>query len=273
MDDLGAAIRARRLALGLSLEALSARAGCAKSYLSTIENGRRAHPPSEEVVRRIAAALETEPERLLRLARWQATPALIREEVGQMQAQNHLAGRLVSLLRQNGLDSAHASGELRRLVDSLDPDRRGGGNIEPGPPVRRIPLINNVAAGYPREFTDLGYPARVADEYVAAPGIADEDAFAARVVGDSMAPEYHEGDIVIFSPERDTPPGSDCFVRFEDDAETMFKRIFFERGGAGEERIRLQPLNNRYPPRVEDRERIAGMYAAAYVVRAVAGGA
>ena len=109
----------------------------------------------------------------------------------------------------------------------------------------RVPVINKVAAGYPTEFTDLGYPARVADEYVAVPGVHDADAFAARVCGESMLPEYREGDVVVFSPMLDAVHGSDCFVRFSDDAgthdgggefgsgggqagETTFKRVFFE---------------------------------------------
>src|SRR6185295_1886767 len=91
----------------------------------------------------------------------------------------------------------------------------------------QVPLINSVAAGYPREFTDLGYPARVAAEYVRSPGIDDPDAFAARVVGDSMAPDYREGDVVVFSPARPVKSGTDCFVRLERDDMMTFKRVVF----------------------------------------------
>jgi phage repressor protein C with HTH and peptisase S24 domain len=126
-------------------------------------------------------------------------------------------------------------------------------------------LINKVAAGYPREFTDLGYPARIADEYVRCPDVTDPDAFAARVVGDSMMPDYREGDVVVFSPTRDVKDGNDCFVRLERDAETTFKRVYFE----GEGRLRLQPLNARYSPRVVNREDVGGLYAAVSVIRRV----
>ncbi len=165
-----------------------------------------------------------------------------------------------------------------------------------------VPVVNSVQAGYPREFTDLGYPARVADEYVSVPGVTDPDAFAARVCGDSMEPEYREGDIVIFSPMVDAVEGTDCFVRLERDDETTFKRVFFALGGEagagggegaggedGDRRredgvddggggagvsIRLQPLNSRYPPRVVAREEVSGMYRAVCVIRrlGVAGG-
>jgi repressor LexA len=129
-------------------------------------------------------------------------------------------------------------------------------------------VINSIAAGYPAEFTDLDYPASIADEYIACPDVTDPDAFAARVVGDSMAPQYGEGEIVVFSPALPTPSGSDCFVRLDPDNETTFKRVYYEDDGRT---IRLQPLNNAYPPRLVPREHVTGIYAAAYVMRKVGG--
>ena len=79
--------------------------------------------------------------------------------------------------------------------------------------------------------------------------------------------QYREGDVVVFSPAQPTPDGCDCFVRFEADGDTTFKRVFFE--GRNGRRIRLQPLNPQYPVRVVDREEVAGMYAAISVVRPV----
>jgi transcriptional regulator with XRE-family HTH domain/SOS-response transcriptional repressor LexA len=172
----------------------------------------------------------------------------------------------------------------RRASVSAAQPASGVGGIAGYLPVE-VPLINSVAAGYPTEFTDLGYPARVADEYVRVPDVRDPDAFAARVVGDSMEPVYREGDIVVFSPAKALVEaggaaglgargasgggGVDCFVRLEPDHESTFKRVYFERGAAGEELIRLQPLNPKYPPRVVPREQVAGLYAAVSVTRAV----
>ncbi|MDX2145925.1 MAG: S24 family peptidase [Planctomycetota bacterium] len=204
------------------------------------------------------------------------------------------------------LDEAYHSGELRRLIEKLDggsgdglmmleSEGRGGerisgrgsggtggganagvgggaGGVSMGAPVGlpvEVPLINSVAAGYPREFTDLGYPARSAGEYVRCPEVSDPDAFAARVVGDSMSPEYREGDIVVFSPARLIKSGMDCFARLEPDQETTFKRVYFDTDEAGGVLIRLQPLNNRYPPKVVPREGVAGLYAAVSVIRKI----
>lgn len=265
MLTLGQAMRARRERLGRSLKQVADEVGCARSYLSTIENDRRDRPPSETLLRRLERSLGFEEGALLALCWWQRTPPLVRQEVREMQRRSDLAIRLAALLSREGVDAAHRSGELQELVEQLAP----APDVEPAALPVRIPIINKVAAGYPREFTDLGYPAQVADEYVSAPEVADPDAFAARVVGDSMAPQYCEGDIVVFSPEAPTPSGSDCFVRLARDDETTFKRVYFERDDAGGERIRLQPLNSAFPPRVEGREDVAGLYAAVYVIRPV----
>lgn len=271
-ERLGQAVRARRQEQRLSLDALAARVGCSKSYLSEIETGR-VGPPGEAIVRRLEETLAFEPGALLRLADLQATPGPIRAELEELRRRQTAADRLAALVREArgpagpSLDEAYRSGELRALIDRLSPPHERG----PAPvdlPLE-VPLINKVAAGYPTEFTDLGYPARVADEYVRCPDLADPDAFAARVVGDSMEPDYREGDIVIFSPARDVRNGADCFARLAPDDETTFKRAFFETGPAGEERIRLQPLNPAYPPRTLPREEVVGLYAAVSVQRPI----
>ncbi len=167
---------------------------------------------------------------------------------------------MVAGLRQ-ALDSEDPQGALRKLVE------QSTSNVDtPLPLERRIPVINSIAAGYPQEFTDLDYPVSIADEYIACPDVRDVNAFAARVVGDSMEPEYREGEIVVFSPAAPTPSGSDCFVRLERDSETTFKRVYIEDEG---KTIRLQPLNSAYPPRLVMREDVGGMYAAAYVMRKI----
>ena len=121
-------------------------------------------------------------------------------------------------------------------------------------------MINRVAAGYPSGFTDLDYPARVADDYVSAP-VTDPDAFAATVVGGSMLPEYRAGDIVIFSPATEVDDGADCFVRIEPDHETTFKRVYFDHANG---LIRLQPLNPSFEARVLPRDQVAGLYRAVW---------
>ena len=313
---LGDVIRERRHALGLTLQDVAERVECAKSYLSSIETGRRG-APTDEVLARLERALQMEVGALVEAAQWSRTPAAVRRNVRgivgrlstEQDAARKSADRLGQILMRSGmddggkirgaLDEAYRSGELRKLIEKLTTGEvrgdekevdegaksvgaagvatagvsavlksRGDVAVMKNLP-REVPLINRVAAGYPREFTDLGYPARVADEYVRCPDLDDADAFAARVVGDSMMPVYQEGDVVVFSPARVIKDGMDCFARLEPDDETTFKRVFFQMSEGGEELIRLQPLNAAYPPRVLPRERVAGLYAAVTVMRKI----
>lgn len=264
-DAFGATLRARRIACGLSLEGLASRAGCSRSHISSMETGAR-RPPSDDLLERLEEALRA-PGELRKAAQWESTPPSIREELEAHR-------RVTQLIRRGSLDALYASGKLQELVDGLQGGGGGGKGdgprgVEPAHLPFEVPLINSVTAGYPAEFTDLGYPARHADEYVRVPDLEDPDAFAARVVGDSMEPNYREGDVVVFSPARSISPGDDCFARLEPDHESTFKRVYFEESDGGGEMIRLQPTNNAYPPRIVPRENVAGLYAAVFVMRKI----
>lgn len=273
---IGNVIRRARLDADLTLVATADRVGCAKSYLSAVENGHKG-PPSPELLRRLERVLRMAPEELTRLAAWSQTPKQVRDELVALSVRDRNARKLAELIGSGGidatgrvrgsLDEAYQSGELQRLVEHVGGEVPAM-HVEAALPME-VPLINCVTAGYPTDFTDLGYPARVADEYVRCPGLGDPDAFAARVVGDSMSPEYREGDIVVFSPAREIADGADCFVRLAPDHESTFKRIYFERDDADREIIRLQPINNRYRPALYERERVEGLYRAVSVTRSV----
>lgn len=300
---LGQLLRSHRKGLGLTLDELAARVGRAKSYLSQLENDRR-RPPRDVVLIELERALDLPPGTLLAAVRWTQTHPIVRREVSLLQSDRDRRDRMLRQLREivtsngarpddqstNALDRAYRSGELRALVDRLVPPDSGPAQTGPHGERRpidgglphtglgaavafslslEVPVINRVAAGYPREFTDLGYPARVADEYVRCPDLTDPDAFAARVVGESMSPNYAEGDIVIFSPAKPIKDGCDCFVRLEPDHETTFKRIYSETDQAGHAVIRLQPLNSAFPPRTLRREQVAAMFAAVNVIKKI----
>lgn len=311
---LGTRIRSARLRKGLTLQDLATTVGCAKSYLSQLETGfRPGSGVSHALLARLERGLDLGEGDLVFVAQWEATPGPVRRELARAESRRRAAAdQLRELLSRRSapapstdhtLDDLYRSGRLRELIDQIaDPDPA---HADPAPSTQfrgleaislavEVPLINSVAAGYPCDFTDLGYPARVADEYVRVPDVRDADAFAARVVGDSMMPDYREGDIVVFSPARQLKDGMDCFVRLEPDHQSTFKRIFFESAAPAPpvppdapgshapahadrdgpdalsgELIRLQPLNPRYPPMTLPRERVAGLYAAVSVTRMV----
>lgn len=280
--EFAKALAQRRRGLGLSLAQLGERVGCAKSYLSGIETGRRG-PPTAAIIERLERALGVEPGTLVALASWDQTPSAIRDDLTQLRRRDRKARQLAQMLASSAsegvsLDELYASGRLRSAIDRISPPAQrdapgatglGAPVADPGMLPMEVPVINKVTAGYPADFTDMGFPARVGDEYIRTPDLHDPDAFAARVVGDSMEPDYREGDIVVFSPARPVGDGADCFVRFEPDHESTFKRVYFQRDEGGNELIRIQPINNRYPPRTVAREQVAGLYAGVSVTRSI----
>ncbi|MCA9303023.1 MAG: LexA family transcriptional regulator [Phycisphaerales bacterium] len=277
VSRFGDAMKQMRVRLHLSLAELAERVGCAKSYLSGIENGHKG-PPSDELIERLEEALSFPSGKLFECAHWDRTPAQVRTDLDSLKSRERSALELVRLLSSSAstgvsLDELYKSGKLNTLIETLEgqaaPEPSPAMPVSPSGLPMEIPLINKVAAGYPAEFTDLGYPTGIADEYVRSPDVDDPDAFAARVVGDSMEPNYRQGDIVVFSPAKDVRDGMDCFVRLEPDHESTFKRIYFEMDDAGAEFIRIQPINSAYPPRTVPREQVAGLYAGVSVIRPI----
>ena len=249
--SLGDVIRGRREELSLTQDQVAGRVGISKPYLSNIETERVKNPPSDGVIDRLEQALEFDQGKLRKMAHLVRTPLDVRQEHEKLSAEvDKLRGLLRELLATGKRKGKVAGVSLDTWAKRL---KRSRGNVrEVISAGTAVPIINRVAAGYPHHFTDLDYPPSVADEYVRVPDVHDPQAFAARVVGDSMEPNYREGDVVVFSPNSAVKSGDDCFVRFGRDHSTTFKRFFAARGG----KIRLKPLNKKYP--VERRSTACG---------------
>ena len=281
IEALGPKLRRQRRRLGLTLDELAGRTSISKPYLSLIETGRVPNPPSDEKLRRLETTLGFPAGELLTQAHLQRTPKDVREMLGKLikKSEDALKRTEDSGLRTEkknvlassssiqssshsqssipiNLDHAYLSGVLQQLAE------QSSGNVE-RVSTNAVPVINKVSAGYPKDFTDLSYPPSVADDYIGCPDLQDKDAFAARVHGDSMAPKYREGDIVIFSPSAVPRNGEDCFVRFED-GHTTFKRVFFETDDKGGSMLRLQPRNEKYRPLTVPAETITGVWKAVF---------
>ena len=257
--SLGQIIRKKREQLGLTLDEVSSRIGFSKPYLSTIETGKVKNPPSDELLKKLEKMLEFEPGLLLHIAHMERLPSDIRQGYESAEAENQRWRQIIKNLihrKDDGVQVVLSPAELDKLLaeSSLDFEQAKA-SLAAG---RLVPIINKVAAGYPADFNDLDYPAGVADDYVRCPDVHDPNAFAVRVVGDSMEPRFCEGDIVIFSPAAEVHNGDDCFIRFAEPHETTFKRVFFEPGN----KVRLQPRNEKYSPTIVDGKRINGLYRA-----------
>jgi repressor LexA len=189
---------------------------------------------------------------LLHIAHLERMPSDVRGAYESREAENIKLRQVLRKLTEKRSQSS----EVKELL------AQSGGDFKDGKSAmsagRLVPIINKVTAGYPTDFNDLDYPVGIADDYVRCPDLHDPNAFAVRVVGDSMEPRFHEGDIVIFSPSLDDRNGDDCFVRFTMPHETTFKRVFFER----DNKVRLQPRNERYSPTVIEGNRVDGIYRA-----------
>ena len=250
--SLGQIIRDRREELGYTLDQVAARTKFSKPYLSTIETGKVNNPPSDTLLCKLERVLKFDVGLLQRIAHIDRMPADIRQEYEAMSAQN---ARLLKTIRDVRSKKVSITKLSKILAAEKANVERADEEITAG---ALVPIINKVSAGYPVDFDDLNYPVGFADDYVRCPGLHDPNAFAVRVVGDSMEPKFEEGDIVIFSPAADVRNGDDCFVRFTKPHETTFKRVFFE----NDKQVRLQPRNQNYPPMIVEGDRINGLYRA-----------
>lgn len=101
-----------------------------------------------------------------------------------------------------------------------------------------VPVYETIPAGHSVEA------AEDIQGYVDLPSnyLRDKSYFALKIRGESMKPDYREGDIVIFEKANDCNSGDDCAVRLNG-SEAIFKRI-----RKSKDFIILQPLNPLYEP-------------------------
>ena len=78
-------------------------------------------------------------------------------------------------------------------------------------------------------------------DVIPVPDIASKEAFALRVKGDSMAPDYPAGSIIVVDPSVHPQSGDDVIARTEDGI--TFKRYSAEPNG----KAYLVPLNRQFP--------------------------
>ncbi len=117
----------------------------------------------------------------------------------------------------------------------------------PAKPIR-IPVLGSIPAGVPIEAIEdiLDW-----EELPASMGKGGAEYFALQVKGDSMFPNYLDGDVLIFRKQETCNSGQDCAVMVNGDDAT-FKRVKI-----GEKGITLQPLNPAYDPMYFTREECA----------------
>lgn len=106
-------------------------------------------------------------------------------------------------------------------------------------PPKTVPLISWVQAGDWNEVTDP-YPPGYAERWVKTFETDHPNAFALTVVGDSMQPEFTDGDIIIVDPGLQPQSGDHVIAKNGESA--TFKQLLLDGSS-----VLLKPLNDRYP--------------------------
>jgi phage repressor protein C with HTH and peptisase S24 domain len=112
---------------------------------------------------------------------------------------------------------------------------------------RRIPLIGMAQAGDGGFFDDAGFPAGAGWDEIVFPNVADENAYALEISGDSMVPAYRDGDVVIVSPNSPARRGDRVVVKTRE-GEVLAKEL--KRRTA--KTIELRSINPEHPDRTFD---------------------
>lgn len=155
--------------------------------------------------------------RMLLLRRGEATPTA--EELDRLAAYFH-----VPITTFFGEDTAEPS--------NVRPADLGGG--------RRIPVLGRIPAGNPMDAVE-----EIIDEIELDSDMANDGHtyFALYIQGDSMYPEYREGDVVVIRTGEPAETGDDV-VAYVGGNEATFKRLMLMRDG-----LRLCPINPQHPTR------------------------
>lgn len=111
----------------------------------------------------------------------------------------------------------------------------------------RIPVLGTIPAGIPIEMIEdvLDYE-DIPTEWL----IGGKEYFALKVKGDSMSPDYLDGDVVIVKKQDNCENGDECIVAVNG-FDATFKKVIKKESG-----IILQPLNSSYEPMIYTNEDI-----------------
>lgn len=268
--SIGDNIRRLREEHGMTQRELGVIAGVSDKAVSTWELGTKV--PRMAAVERIAAyfgvpksavlddpvpaaGLAASLERLC--AAWGRTPEQMERELNVPRA------RLFQLRRGEVMPTDAELDELVRYFRAPREVLMGGtppaevGNVVPLPqdrivPLRRrrIPVLGRVPAGIPIEAISEVVEEIELDGSLAADGY---DYFGLLVTGDSMYPEYRDGDVVVIRVQETAETGDDV-VAYINGSDATLKRLTRTESG-----IQLRPLNPEYPVRSFTRQEVLSL--------------
>ena len=140
-----------------------------------------------------------------------------------------------------------------------EPPFPGYRNVEPAeiPQGTRVPILSYVQAGQWREMCEQATAFDGSLEYVAAGVSVGSCAFGLWVRGNSMEPDFKEGDLLIVDPD-EAPKAGDFVIAKNGSEEATFKK-YRSRGeyDDGRPRFELVPLNDDHETLSTDQTHIA----------------
>jgi phage repressor protein C with HTH and peptisase S24 domain len=222
---IGVEIRRLRKALGMSQAELARKASVEVRHISRLEN--EMHSPTADLMTRIADALGVSPREL-----WPApSPST--------------PHRPETTRQGNGEGPANRAAEEG---ESFDAGR------EPGP--EWVPIVGHVSGGESENlWGDGDFPVGEGfDQLPKPPDLFDTNAFGLEVRGDSMAPVFRNGAVVVVSPNREVNSGDFAVVRTRE-GKSFFKMVWIEGN-----QVRLTSINPAEPPMVYQKQEVRWIY-------------
>ena len=151
------------------------------------------------------------------------------------------------------------TGKEEGTMGVSEPPFPGYRNVEPAviPQGGRVPILSYVQAGQWREMCEQATAFDGSLEYVAAGVSVGSCAFGLWVRGNSMEPDFKEGDLLIVDPD-EAPKAGDFVIAKNGSEEATFKK-YRSRGeyDDGRPRFELVPLNDDHETLSTDQTHIA----------------
>ena len=114
----------------------------------------------------------------------------------------------------------------------------------------RVPVLGRIPAGIPIEAIE---DVEDWEDFPVDDTVQGRRYFGLKIKGDSMEPEYRDGDVIIIQQQEECHSGDDCAVMVNGDDAT-FKRVRLHESG-----LTLQPLNNRYEPQYYSAQQVQSL--------------
>lgn len=128
----------------------------------------------------------------------------------------------------------------------------------------KVPVVGMAKLGAKGYFEAIDYPVGHGDGFVLISS-SDPNAYALRVVGDSMEPRIRNGEYVLIEPNKSYCAGDEVLVQVVDGVltQSMIKVFMFERDGF----VRLLSVNDQHPPMSIDRLSILKIHPVGAILR------